>query len=710
MKAMKSTRLRYRVFGCSLVTAVFFAQIIMFSRLNNLGELLTEVAASPGEAFTPSITIYTVPKPFIGDDAWRQRRAIESWINVGSSIKEIVFLGYDQSYKAIVEEFSTASLPIVIEREIDINFLGVPFYNSVFLRAMASKTDVAVVLNGDINLMSDLLVAVRKLQGRFDDWFAIAARWDVDDTRSLLTNLMEVDRRQEIRNGGIFHTYGGVDTFIFNVKSTPLTSVQMPSFTYGRGKFDNWIVHESVVSGLRDVIDVSQAITTYHRTHTYAHMEASRSLATAVGKENKTLNNYWSQSKKSSWELWANIVLAESTGSYHNQLGQSLSTNWVMTLCADDRNGSELMCLIKRKRPGVCNCEYSPFVSKTQTDPVYNAQTKVYECGKQSVDKLADYVIPVNIADPPVAGLPHTAATLLEHVATNNTVIFTAVTYEYRDMVMSFICNLRKLKITNFLIAALDEDMYRFAFVRGLPVYFENFDGLLSKAENDAIAKVGAKGCEYGTQCFKSVTKLKSRSVLRILKLGYNVLWSDADIVWFKDATLPLLTSRGSSNARLGSKSVLLVQSNEPDIKRPANGIRRINSGFYLATSDAPTIKYFTLVISEASKTNISEQPTFYDVGCGKKGEFRVGDDACLNDDFGIQLIDRRKYPNGAVLGIWNTSSNIETVHPALMMLHNNWITGHAGKMERQMKHGLYFYHEKYDICLWSWTKRLPLL
>jgi hypothetical protein len=39
--------------------------------------------------------------------------------------------------------------------------------------------------------------------------------------------------------------------------------------------------------------------------------------------------------------------------------------------------------------------------------------------------------------------------------------------------------------------------------------------------------------CHFGTQCFQQVTKVKSRIVLKILRLGYNVLLSDVDVHWF---------------------------------------------------------------------------------------------------------------------------------------------------------------------------------
>jgi len=58
--------------------------------------------------------------------------------------------------------------------------------------------------------------------------------------------------------------------------------------------------------------------------------------------------------------------------------------------------------------------------------------------------------------------------------------------------------------------------------------------------------------CHFGTKCFQQVTKVKSRIVLEILKLGYNVLLSDVDVYWF-DNPMPFLYSLGP--ATFGAQS-----------------------------------------------------------------------------------------------------------------------------------------------------------
>lgn len=59
-----------------------------------------------------------------------------------------------------------------------------------------------------------------------------------------------------------------------------------------------------------------------------------------------------------------------------------------------------------------------------------------------------------------------------------------------------------------------------------------------------APSNISFNDCHFGTECFQRVTKVKSRIVLQILKLGYNVLMSDIDIFWFENP-LPFLHSFG---------------------------------------------------------------------------------------------------------------------------------------------------------------------
>ena len=53
--------------------------------------------------------------------------------------------------------------------------------------------------------------------------------------------------------------------------------------------------------------------------------------------------------------------------------------------------------------------------------------------------------------------------------------------------------------------------------------------------------RVSRDDCHFGTKCFQNVTKMKSRTVLHLLQLGFKVLFSDVDVYWF--TVRPLLPS-----------------------------------------------------------------------------------------------------------------------------------------------------------------------
>lgn len=93
--------------------------------------------------------------------------------------------------------------------------------------------------------------------------------------------------------------------------------------------------------------------------------------------------------------------------------------------------------------------------------------------------------------------------------------------FSYRDIVMNFVCNLRRLGIYDQLvIAAFDEEMYRFGFAMGLPTFFyqvcccytqRTYHWLTVFVQGDDIQGLSARDLEYGSRGFKRVTKLKSQ-------------------------------------------------------------------------------------------------------------------------------------------------------------------------------------------------------
>lgn len=628
-----------------------------------------------------SIEIFSAPKPFVGEDKDNNERAIKSWLRLKPTPK-ITLLGYETGYDEAAREFGLS-----VERRVDKNFLGVPLFNSMLQRANDSKELVTVLINGDILLFDDFIQTVRKVVSNFEHFLIVGARYDVD---KLPDNTDENDPeytkkiRQHVLSTGTLHTYGGMDVWAWNADGPRLFDPVMPHFIFGRGKYDNWLTHETITAGRRQVIDASETCLTVHVRHDY-HLVTGTG---GNGAKRKLLGAFWSEGKKSKFELFINIYLSLHVGSYTNQMGNVLFAPWKLSLCLEPTG----MCLLKRKRPGICNCEFSSFVGNTQTDPVVKNGSRVIRCGMISVETKDNFVIPVlppeGSAEAPAFGLPLTMRSVIDKVIINNTIILSALNYGYRGIMMNWVCNMRHLGITNYVIAALDADLYKFAYTRGLPTYLENtiFQGLNASIISDA---------SYGSDSFKQLTKMKSRVVVRLLKEGYNVVWSDSDIIYFRNP----LQHMWSYNADLS------IQTNAPD-NEPMNGRRRLNSGLYLVRSNPATIRTFEEIIQFASKSRMSEQPCFYDVMCGKEGQHAEGDDTCRYNGMVIKLLDRHLYPNGITDGIWDTApGKIPEKFPNLFILHNNWVKGAGGKQQRFERHNFILYDKETELCMYpeSW-------
>lgn len=621
-----------------------------------------------------NIEIFSAPKPFLGQDKEVNLRAIRSWQRLEPSPR-ITLLGCDAGYEEVAKQYG-----LHIRRDVDKTFLGVPLFNSMVHVANQSSATVVVIMNGDIVLLQDFMKTIKRILAKFHHFLIISARYDIDslpnDAQEGSQNYDDVMRDYALRHGTL-HTYGGMDLWAWNPSGPRLFDGEMPHFIFGRGKYDNWLTHETIAAGRRHVIDASEAVMSIHIRHGYNLVsQPKRSLLSVSG------GAFWSRGKKSKFELFINIYLSLHSGSYKNQMGNILFAPWRYARCLE-LSGS---CLVHRIRPGSCNCEYSVSSISTQTDVKLLEGSRVIRCGMISNEINEDYQIPLpskslNVGEPASFGMPLTLNSLVEKLVMNNTMIVTAMNFGYREVMMNWVCNLRHLNVTNFLIAAFDTKLYEYAYVRGLPVYLEieAVDG----------SNTSLSDATYGTKVFKELTKLKSRTVLRILKLGVNVLWSDADVIWFKNPIKDLWDKNAD----------LTIQTNAPD-NEDANANRRLNSGFYLAMANSRVIRGFENIVRYAAKSRMSEQPCFYDVLCGKDGELRVGQDECLYKGMKIVLLDRDLYPNGVTRSLWDfTGGSILVKRPKTIILHNNWVKGTDAKFERLDRHRLRMYNDRDGLC-----------
>lgn len=529
------------------------AQVASLLGQENINFAQSLLARSEG---LPSIEIFSAPKPFVGADRELNLRAVKSWLALVPEPR-VTLLGWEAGYE------EATALGVGVDIGIDRNFLGVPLFNSLLERANRSNADVAVLINGDIILGQEFVTVLERVRQHFMNYLLIAARYDIDSIPEGYDADSRSDKlRHHVDEVGQLHTYGGMDLWAWNTQGPRMVKFTVPHFVFGRGKYDNWLVHEAIDHDEYAVVDVSESIMLVHVKHDY------RLVTGAAGAEKNTTDStfFWSEQKRAKFELFANIYSSLSVGSYRNQRGTLLHAPYKMIRCEEDSG----TCLLKRVRPAECLCEFSPFSHSTQTDPTITSDmgdNGVLKCGMVSTEERSEFKLPIVPGDSEdkVFGLPLTLDDLLERVSINETVVMTAVTYSHRELLFNWVCNLRRLGTTNFVIAALDEQTYEYGFLRGFPIYYEN--SLSTDAGTPA----------EGTSPELRALQIVGFSVVeRVLEMGYDVLWSDTDVVWFRDPfpdlnslDSDLLIMREKQAVRNPEKHLVLDNNSETTGEKP---------------------------------------------------------------------------------------------------------------------------------------------
>ncbi|XP_065873431.1 beta-arabinofuranosyltransferase RAY1 isoform X2 [Euphorbia lathyris] len=644
-----------------ILLSVYFIQSLPFR---------DEILFDSGDVANPKITIFSAPTPYSGSAGKRQTLAIRSWLASSPHLTVVLF-----TQDPLAASFASASgSRVLIDSSVDFTFLGTPFFHSMVERSRAFETDISVFVNSETVLLSGFISTLYHAYKLDNDWLLVASLRNVsyfpfhfdDSGRHWLREDGNPIKLQEMMLEQNWEWSDCDDRMLmaWNSRNAALFNGVIPPFLFGKGIHNHWIINEVVSSEFRFVFDASWTISCLY------------------------LNDHGDQSNHSEdISSFSNIGSWENVGNAH--LGASYGS-----LLFKEIDYSSLLKLV--------NCDGKYLFVDTKEDTTYpfrdqklsvwsrrilhsktkkknvacvnNIKTKE-RMSNCSFGNQLKYLVPL---DSPFS----LESLLLATADENQTIVLAVAGYSYKDMLMSWVCRLRRLHVRNFLICALDKETYEFSVLQGLPVFYDP----------SAPSNISFNDCHFGTTCFQRVTKVKSRMVLKILKLGYNVLFSDVDVYWFSNP-LPTLSSFGPA--------ILLAQSDEYRAG-PVNLPRRLNSGFYFARSDVSTIAAMEKVVKHAANSSLSEQPSFYDTLCGVGGSYRIGDDRCVEPETNltVQFLDRNLFPNGAYLELWQKKNVKEAcAKHGCLILHNNWISGRMKKLERQVSSGLWEYDNGKRMC-----------
>ncbi|XP_019166599.1 PREDICTED: uncharacterized protein LOC109162332 [Ipomoea nil] len=633
----------------------------------------------------PKITIFTAPRPFDGVVGETQNLAVRSWLGLSPHINVVLFTQHPSAF-SFAKPFGSR---VTVQPNIDFSFIGTPFFHSMVANSQASSSDVSVLIHPQTVLLSDFILTVRHAYKLDHDWLLFASSRKISyfpfhldaDGKQWLTDdddgtLVDIDKMQGLlsKEQQWYPCQGQILIAWNNAADIPLHNGILPPFLYGKGFHNLWVINEAFRSDFRFVFDASWAISNLYLHHPdLKYKKSSEGLMMDTAPEERI------------WEFMGNSLLATQYGSlYFHET--TFSNLFRLFKCGGHylfaNTAENIVYRLGYKKPFSLKKSWLMHKS-TEEEKILNCIASL-----ESVDSIKDCSLmdQLNLSTP--ISLPLPFESLLSMCAgQNKTVVLAVVGYSYKDMLMSWVCRMRHLQIFNFLVCALDNEVYDFSILQGLPVF------KYSSIETN----ISFDDCHFGTECFKRVTKIKSRMVLQILKMGYNVLMSDVDVYWFKNP-LPLLSSFGPA--------VLVAQSDEYNVTGAINLPRRLNSGFYYAHSDRATVAALEKVVMHAATSNLSEQPSFYDVLCGEGGSNRIGDNRCSEPETNltVHFLDRDLFPNGAYQGLWEERNVKEAcVRRGCFVLHNNWISGRQKKLERQVLSGLWDYDISTRMCLKSW-------
>ncbi|KAL5203199.1 hypothetical protein ABZP36_014151 [Zizania latifolia] len=605
----------------------------------------------------PSVTILSAPLPPPEGSPARLELAVRSWLALQGNVS-VVLLGAHPSAHELAGKLGGR---VTVDTAVDLSFTGTPFFHSMVARAQAADSDISVLVDAEIVLLPETATLLKHFSKIDRDWFIFSMSRNSSDFPYHLADNgrqwlhadgkdVSLKKLQEIQTDN--WAADGSDRGLivaWNNPTSALVAGVTPSFLNGRGVHNRWLINEVLSSETRLVFDASNLVLGLRPENFSSKQDfsSSRNASSPAG----------------SWEYMVNRHLAAVYGSYCYELPRIHTTM--------------LYKVVKQFEDYLLSKVEEPNLSDSVTNKEQNAPAEEGSlCRKENSQSAT-------------VSLPYSLEMLLQLAADRNRSVVLAVAgASYRDMLMNWVCRLRHLRVANFVVCALDQETYEFSVLQGLPVFR---DPLSPK-------NVSFDDCHFGTQCFQQVTKVKSRIVLKILRLGYNVLLSDVDVYWFHNP-VPFLHSLGPAT--------FAAQSDEFNGTGPVNLPRRLNSGFYYARSDDATITAMEMIVKHATNSGLSEQPSFYDVLCGEDGANRIGGDKCLepNTNLVVVFLSRDLFPNGAYRGLWERHDVLSACRElGCFIIHNNWVRGRRKKLQRQMASGLWDYDPSSRLCLQNWS------
>jgi hypothetical protein len=209
------------------------------------------------------LTLFSIPKPFVGHIGVIQRNALCSWMHLGEGV-QVILLGDDASIAKAAREAGVEHAPDIRRTE-----YGTPLINSAFFTAARmARNPLLCYVNGDIMFTDELTRAIAFIRKR--KFLMVGRRWNVDLTEPW--DFSDLNWRNKLlaftQDRGTLYQDNAIDYFVF---PRDCKLIHLPPFAVGRPRWDNYLLFRCRQLGYA-LIDATEVITAVHQNHDYAHV------------------------------------------------------------------------------------------------------------------------------------------------------------------------------------------------------------------------------------------------------------------------------------------------------------------------------------------------------------------------------------------------------------------------------------------------------
>lgn len=237
----------------------------------------------------------------------------------------------------------------------------------------------------------------------------------------------------------------------WNNGDLPLHKGVLPPFLFGKGIHNHWLVTEALDSDFRLVIDASLTISSFYLSdpnqESYVRIRGS------------SISDF----KTRSWEQTGNSLLGWNYGSFSFR-DPNYTNSFRLSVCGGIyhlvNTHQNIAYLLGYKR--ALNLRNKRiYLSSTQKEilgciEVIKSLEGIEGCSTRELLSLPKSISP-----------PMSIDSLLSIQADQNKTILLGIAgSSYKDMLMSWVCRLRYLQLLNFLVCALDDEIYDFSVLQ----------------------------------------------------------------------------------------------------------------------------------------------------------------------------------------------------------------------------------------------------